>query len=72
MPIALRINDVGVIGSDGKPIKPETGVYVLGLDIGIEQKLTDYVEPLAFLDENTVLIIEGCQVGFQAYVVSLR
>ncbi len=68
----VRRTACDVIGSYGKTIKPETGVYVLGLDTGIEQKLTDYVEPLAFLDENTVLIIEGCQMGFQAYVVRLR
>jgi len=64
--------DVNVMSSDGKPNIPETGVYVLGLDTGVEQKLTDYVEPVAFFDQDTVLVIEGCQVGFQAYVISLR
>ncbi len=64
--------DVVTMGPDGKPVVPDTGVYVLDLNTGVEQKLTDHVEPFAFLDRDNVLIVEGCQVGFQAYALSLR
>jgi hypothetical protein len=70
--VSRQACDVSTIGPDGKPVVPDTGVYVLDLNTRVEQKLTDYVEPFAFLDRDNVLIVEGCQLGFQAYAVSLR
>ncbi len=48
-----------------------TGVYVLDLNTGQVVALTSYVEPSALLDASAALIVEGCMVGFEAYVVPL-
>ena len=39
-----------------------TGVFVRDLNTGATRKLTDYVEPTAFISGNMVVISEFCQV----------
>ena len=48
-----------------------TGVFVYDLTTAVVTPLTNYVEPAAMLDASAALIVEGCMVGFKAYVVPL-
>lgn len=63
--------DVVTIQQDGTATPLYTGVYVLDLGTGQTRQLSDYIEPVALLDTGTALIVEGCQVGFEVYVVTL-
>lgn len=53
------------------PRRPNTGVYLQNLRTSSGEKLTDYVEPSALLDGQTVLVTERCQIGGRAYAVHL-
>jgi hypothetical protein len=64
--------DVVEIQVGGTPTPANTGVYVLNLGTGQTRQLTDYVEPVALLDAGAALMVEGCMVGFEAYVVALE
>jgi beta propeller repeat protein len=63
--------DVVDLDAGGKEILSPTGVYLLDLRTGFVRQLTGYKEPSALLDRATAVVIEGCQVGFHAYAVSL-
>jgi beta propeller repeat protein len=63
--------DVGELGPDGKPIPHSGGVYVLDLVTEETVKLTDYVEPRAWLDRDTIVIDEACMGGFFGYALQL-
>lgn len=63
--------DVVTIQQDGTATPLYTGVYVLELESERVRQLTGYVEPVALLDAGAAVIVEGCQVGFEAYQVSL-
>ncbi len=63
--------DVIQVNPDGQEISPDTGVYLRDLKEGTTLRLTDYIEPRAELDGDTVMILEGCMTGYEAYLISL-
>ena len=54
------------------PRRPNTGVYLQDLRTNAVEKLTDYVEPSALFDGQTVLITERCQIGGRAYAMDVK
>ena len=48
------------------------GVYVYDLEDGEVTKISNHVEPDAFIEENTLLVHEGCHFPWRVYVVFLE
>ncbi len=63
--------DVVTIQVGETPTPLHTGVYAFDLNTDQVTTLTEYVEPAALFNGNAALIVEGCMVGFEAYVVPL-
>jgi hypothetical protein len=61
---------VGPVGATPEP--QQTGVYVFDLAGGGVQRLTDYVEPRAWISGSAVLVVEGCMAGREVYVVEVE
>jgi len=64
--------DVIAIDESGQEVQHAYGVYVLDLNAGEKQRLTDFKEPRALFYGNRVVITEGCMTGFETYVVDLE
>jgi hypothetical protein len=71
---------VVTIQQNGTATPLYTGVYALdpspssgqALGTGRTRQLTDYVKPVALLDAGAAIIVGGCQVGVEAYVMALE
>ena len=54
-------------------LMPEnTGLYAYELDTGYVYRLSDYVEPRAFVDDRVVVIHEGCHRVSRVYAIFLE
>ena len=57
----------------GSNIMPDSmGVYVYDLEDGEVRKISNYVEPDAFIDGGTLLVHEGCHFPWRVYAVFLE
>lgn len=64
--------DVIEIDESGQEVQRAYGAYVLDLETGEEQRLTDFKEPRALFHDDRAAITEGCMTGFETYVVNLE
>ena len=58
---------------DSRPstLPDDMGVYVYDLDDGCVQKISNYIEPDAFIDGGTLLVNESCGFPWSVYAVFL-
>jgi len=50
----------------------EMGVYVYDMTTGEVLRISNYVEPDAFVDGETLLVHEGCHFPWRVYAVFLE
>lgn len=63
--------DVINLGPGGEELTYNTGIYVMDLNDDKPLRLTDYIEPRALIDGDTVVITEGCMAGHDVYHLTL-
>lgn len=63
--------DVIIIDETGQQVTFDNGVYLLDLESGDLQRLSDETEPRAFLSDGLATVTEGCMTGYESFVLEV-